>query len=139
MLHTDLLNKEKREDFITDLNKINQNTTIISKEVKELYNKVLDSINKDDLTEINDREMSLFLGENILAGLNYELDAESNKTLNELKEIARKAGIDYSSLSSEQLVEEVLYIRSNYSSDETGKITSNYSVSDKSKLILLYD
>ena len=139
MLHTDLLNKEKREDFINDLNKINQNTTIISKEVKELYNKVLDSINKDDLTEINDREMSLFLGENILAGLNYELDAESNKTLNELKEIARKAGIDYSSLSSEQLVEEVLYIRSNYSSDETGKITSNYSVSDKSKLILLYD
>ena len=76
MLHTDLLNKEKRKDLINDLNKINQNTTIISKEVKELYNKVLDSINKKDLTEINDREMTLFLRANILAELNYELDAE---------------------------------------------------------------
>ena len=138
-LGTDLINKGKREELINDTKLFGENVTIISNEIKETYNKVVNSFKENDLEKMSDSDINIFLTTEVLGGINYELDPESRKELEKIKKLANDLGLDYSILSSEQVVEEILYIRSKYPEGEQGKITSNYSTSDKSKLILLYD
>ncbi len=134
VLHTDLLNKEKRKELVNDLNTIIGNLGDIKNEVANIYDTAISKIANND-KNLTAEEVEIYLAIESLNGISYDIEENATKYLNDLKAYAKKNNMDYSTLSAGGLVDEIINIKDKYDSENM----VDYSREDKIRLVVLFD
>ena len=62
--------------MINDTKLFGENVTIISNEIKETYNKVVNSFKENDLEKMSDSDINIIHTTEVLGGINDKLDQE---------------------------------------------------------------